>query len=151
MRIFCPATLSVLFLPRFVVPPESGRTTSSAQSLTWAATVRTLGDRDTPDPLPLFICHGSPVHAVGRVALPLILRPGTFQLFGPGTRTGCTRIRVPVGTASVLHVAASRSCDLHRDVSPHLFRAANDRVPDKATRPVCRTGRETSNRARFLS
>src|SRR6478609_1027499 len=75
MRIFCPATLSVLFLPRFVVPPESGRTTSSAQSLTWAATVRTLGDRDTPDPLPLFICHGSPVHAVGRVALPLILRP----------------------------------------------------------------------------
>src|SRR5690606_36025129 len=53
------------------VPP------SFATARTHERRLRETTDRGHARSSPLFICHGSPVHAVGRVAFSLILRPGS--------------------------------------------------------------------------
>src|SRR5699024_8602660 len=109
MRIFCPATLVVLCLPcrgarqaSLRSFPDQGRGTWSSVAVRECAIVRitvirTAGcDQHRGSSSPLFICHGPPVHAVGRVALSLLARrhrgtPVRGSALHRGERTGRTR------------------------------------------------------------
>lgn len=99
MRIFCPATLSVLFLPRFVarlvrleLPRLHSPCLDDDTTNTEAIGTKSESSEDRvsgkpsigsdQDLLPLFVCHCSPVHAVGRVAFSLILRRTIFRSSG---------------------------------------------------------------------
>src|SRR4051812_47930878 len=76
MRIFCPATLSVLFsayvVPRKLSLPKHPICTSR----THVETLSRDRNRALPSPRRCSSVMVLPVHAVGRVAPPLILRPG---------------------------------------------------------------------------
>lgn len=149
MRIFCPATLSVLFLPRFVAPDQAGNHL--------VCTVpQGNGDREqhwnthcepgSPDPLPLFICHCSPVHAVGRVAQSLIPRRRSSGLRHRKERDRMHSYeRTLVLLPSCFVAATNPRADQRLSRFPDPSRETTH-GPVKATRPVCRSPRESSTR-----